>query len=127
MKKILILMMLLIFVIPLKIKALENATSVIVMDQDSHRILYSKNIHQARSVASISKIMTAIIAIESNKLPDIVTIGTEIKDAYGSGIYIKENEKISLEDLVYGLMLRSGNDVALTVKQWKILIDGTML
>ena len=111
-------MMLLIFVIPLKIKALENATSVIVMDQDSHRILYSKNIHKARSVASISKIMTAIIAIESNKLPDIVTVGTEIKDAYGSGIYIKENEKISLEDLVYGLMLRSGNDAALAIANY---------
>jgi len=118
MKKILILVIILILFIPFKINSLGNATSVIVMDQDSHRILYAKNIHTARSVASISKIMTAIIAIESNKLSDVITIGEEIKDAYGSGIYIKENEKISLESLVYGLMLRSGNDAALAIANY---------
>lgn len=118
MKKVLILAIILILFISFKINSLGNATSVIVMDQDSHRILYSKNIHKARSVASISKIMTAIIAIESNKLSDIITIGEEIKDAYGSGIYIKENEKISLESLIYGLMLRSGNDAALAIANY---------
>ncbi|MGE5455922.1 MAG: D-alanyl-D-alanine carboxypeptidase family protein [Ignavibacteriales bacterium] len=118
MKKVVVLMVLMILFIPIKVSSLENATSVIVMDQDSHRILYSKNIHTVRSVASISKIMTAIIAIESNKLSDIVTVGPEIKDAYGSGIYIKENEEISLESLVYGLMLRSGNDAALAIANY---------
>ena len=64
------------------------------------------------------KIMTAIIAIESGKLDDEVTIGNEILDAYGSGIYIKENEHIKLRDLVYGLMLRSGNDAALAIANY---------
>ena len=85
------------------------------MDQDSKRILYSKNIHTVRSVASISKIMTAILAIESKSLDKEVTIGDEINKAYGSGIYIKKDEKIKIRDLVYGLMLRSGNDAALAI------------
>jgi D-alanyl-D-alanine carboxypeptidase len=62
--------------------------------------------------------MTAILAIESNKLEEIVTIGKEIENAYGSGIYIKQEEQIKLEDLVYGLMLRSGNDAALAIAKF---------
>ena len=116
MKKIIFL---LIVLFPLSIKAIEtSATSGILMDTDSNRILYSKNINKQRSVASISKIMTAIIAIESNKLDDMVIIGDEIEKAYGSGIYIKKGEKISLRDLIYGLMLRSGNDAALAIANY---------
>ncbi len=62
--------------------------------------------------------MTAIVAIESNKLDDIVTIGEEINEAYGSGIYIKIGEEMSLRDLLYGLMLRSGNDSALAIAKY---------
>lgn len=113
MKKIIILLLLL---IPLNVNAVEiNATSAILMDQDSKRILYSKDIHNIRSVASISKIMTAIVAIENGNLNKKIIVGDEIKNAYGSGIYIKEKEKLTLEDLLYGLMLRSGNDAALVI------------
>jgi len=59
--------------------------------------------------------MTAIIAIESGHLNDTVTVGDEIIDAYGSGVYIKQGEEITLESLIYGLMLRSGNDAALAI------------
>lgn len=105
--------LLLLICVPLNIKAYNSsASSAIMMDMDSGRILYSKDIHNKRSIASISKIMTAILAIESGKINDTVTIGDEIKKAYGSGIYIKENEEMKLLDLVYGLMLRSGNDAA---------------
>lgn len=114
MKKIIIICIMLL--IPINIKAIEtSATSAILVDIDSGRILYSKDIHNKRSIASISKIMTAILAIESNKLEDSVQIGSEIEKAYGSGIYIKQNEHMKLEDLVYGLMLRSGNDAALSI------------
>lgn len=95
-----------------------SAHSVIVMDQDSHRILYSKNINEQRSVASISKIMTGILACESGKLENKVKIGDEISKAYGSGIYIKKGEKLLLKDLTYGLMLRSGNDAALAIANY---------
>ena len=113
MKKILVLLLLL---IPIKVGAIEtSATSAILMDQDSNRILYAKDIHNVRSVASISKIMTAIVAIENGKLEKKITIGDEIDKAYGSGIYIKKGEKLTLENLLYGLMLRSGNDAALAI------------
>lgn len=59
--------------------------------------------------------MTAIVAIESGKLDETVIIGDEISTAYGSGIYIKSGEQITIRDLLYGLMLRSGNDAALAI------------
>ena len=119
MKKKLLFLVLIFFIPILNAKAFEtSATSAILMDIDSKRIIYSKNIHTKRSVASISKIMTAIIAVESGKLDDIVTVGDEILDAYGSGIYIKQGEEIRLIDLVYGLMLRSGNDAALAIAHY---------
>ncbi len=95
-----------------------SAQSAIMMDMNSKRILYAKNIHEIRSVASISKIMTALLAVESGKLDDIVTIGNEIDKSYGSGIYIQKGEKMSLRDLVYGLMLRSGNDAAYAIAEY---------
>lgn len=117
MKKLIIICIMLL--IPVRIKAIEtSATSAILVDTDSGRILYSKDIHNKRSIASISKIMTAILAIESNKMSDVVEINDSIDKAYGSGIYIKKGEHISLEDLVYGLMLRSGNDAALAISNY---------
>ena len=116
MKKI-ILIALLFF--PIIIKGIDiNATSAILMDTDNHRIIYSKNIHESRSVASISKIMTAVLAVESGKLDDEVVINDSIKKAYGSAIYIQVGEKMTLKDLVYGLMLRSGNDAALAIADY---------
>jgi len=114
-----IIIFVLILLIPIKVKAYEtSATSAILMDIDSNRIYYSKNIHEVRSVASISKIMTCILAIESGKLFDVVTIGDEINSSYGSGIYIKKDEQLKLIDLLYGLMLRSGNDAALAIANY---------
>ena len=94
MKKIIILFLTLL--IPVKVNAYgTSATSAILMDTDNNRIIYANNIHNIRSVASISKIMTAILAIESNKLEDEITIGDEINKAYGSGIYIKQGEVLT--------------------------------
>lgn len=107
-------LLLLILIIPFSVEA----KSTIVMDMDSNRILYSENIHDKRSVASISKVMTCIIAIESGKLYEEVEIGDEIDSAYGSGIYIQKGEKVLLIDLLYGLMLRSGNDAALAISNY---------
>lgn len=120
-----ILCFLMIFFIPLQTHALQDEETfnssglcTILMDMDSKRILFAENIHTVRSVASISKIMTAIVAIESGKLEDIVTIGDEINTSYGSGIYIQKDEQLKLIDLVYGLMLRSGNDAALAIAHY---------
>lgn len=98
------------------VKAIDtSATSAILMDMDSNRILYAENIHKVRSVASISKIMTAILAIENTDIKKKVIIGDEIDHSYGSGIYIKKGEELTIEDLLYGLMLRSGNDASYAI------------
>ena len=113
------LLLILLLIIPFKINALEvSAKSAILMDSDSGRILYSKDIDSKRLIASTTKIMTGIIAVESNKLDEIVNVKEDILDAYGSNIYISVNEKIKLKDLVYGLMLRSGNDAAIAISSY---------
>lgn len=120
-KKLLILLLL---CIPIQIKAIDtSATSAILMDMDSGRILYAKDIHKVRSIASISKIMTSFIAVESGKLDDKVTVGNEIDGSYGSGIYIKKGEVLTLRDLLYGLMLRSGNDASYAIAKY---VGGTV-
>lgn len=111
--------LLIMFMMPSQVLAVsDNARSSILVDTDSGRVLYSKNSNEVRSVASISKIMTAIIAIESGKIKKTVTINEAVLKAYGSGIYVKVGEKMTLEDLLYGLMLRSGNDAALAIADY---------
>ena len=89
--------------------------SIVVMDADSGRVLYSENMNQKKLIASTTKIMTAIIALENAPLDMKIKVGKEIYDAYGSMTYIKEGEEFTLEDLLKGLMLQSGNDAALTI------------
>lgn len=113
MKKIILLLILL---LPMQTQAYgSSATSTVLMDMDSLNVIYEHNMNAVRSVASISKIMTAITAIEHANINDTVIIGDEILEAYGSGVYIKQGEHITLESLLYGLMLRSGNDAALAI------------
>lgn len=86
------------------------------MDIDSKRVLYGNNIHDKRLIASITKIMTAILAIENNQdLNKKITIGSEILTMYGTNIYIEVGEKMTIKDLLYGLILRSGNDSAIAL------------
>ena len=116
MKKGIVIFLLVILFFPNGVSALSlSCRSCILMDNDSGRILYEKDAYNSRLIASITKIMTAILAIESGKLDDIVTVGEEVLDMYGSNIYIELGEKMKLSDLVYGLMLRSGNDAAIVI------------
>lgn len=111
MKKILI--SLLILIIPINVFAsTTSASSYILMDQTTGRILLSKDKDTKRKIASITKIMTCILALESGKTEDIVLVDENATSSYGSGIYIEVGEEIKLKDLLYGLMLRSGNDAA---------------
>ena len=86
--------------------------SYIVMNATNAEVVEGKNINLVRSVASVSKIMTAIVAIENSDLNKEITIEKEDINTYGSSIYLQEGDQISLLDLVYGLMLRSGNDAS---------------
>ncbi|MGG3883672.1 D-alanyl-D-alanine carboxypeptidase family protein [Brevibacillus panacihumi] len=92
-----------------------SAESAALIDVASGRILYSKNGDKKMRIASLTKTMTAIVAIEMGQLKDEVTVPPEAVGVEGSSIYLKKNEKLTLEELLYGLMLRSGNDAAVTV------------
>ena len=91
----------------------DSASSYILMDASTGRILQGKDINNQRLIASITKIMTCIIALENTDIENIVTVDESILKAYGSGIYIQIGEEIKVKDLLYGLMLRSGNELAL--------------
>ncbi len=92
-----------------------SAKSAILMDMDSHRIIYGKDINYVQSVASISKVMTAICVIENTDIEKTITVGDEVLKSYGSGVYVQIGEKLKIKDLLYGLMMRSGNDAALVL------------
>ena len=89
--------------------------SYIVMEASNQVVLEGSNEDYIQSVASISKIMTCIIATENMDLDTMITVDETINQAWGSGIYIHIGDKISLRDLLYGLMLRSGNDAAVMI------------
>lgn len=115
MKKIIVVIML-ILVMPINVFGLSlSCRSCVLMDSDSGRVLYEKDKDNPRLIASITKIMTAILAIESGRLEEEVTVGEEVLTMYGSNIYIELGEKMKLLDMIYGLMLRSGNDAAIVI------------
>ena len=94
--------------------SVNSAYEYVVMDNVTGRVLAGKNYNKPMLIASITKIMTCVIAIESGKLDNKVIVDDTILKAYGSGIYIEIGEELSLRDLLYGLMLRSGNELAMT-------------
>ena len=111
MKK-LILFFLLLFV-PINCFALcENSSSCILIDNNSGRILYSKNKDQKRLIASTTKLMTFLVAYEIGNLDLELEAKEEILQMYGTSIYLSFGEKMKLRDLLYGLILRSGNDAS---------------
>ncbi|MFC3882773.1 D-alanyl-D-alanine carboxypeptidase family protein [Bacillus songklensis] len=95
-----------------------SAQSAILIEQHTGRVLYEKEAHKRLRIASITKIMTAILAIESGKMEDTVTVSNRAVGTEGSSLYLVPNEKIKLKDLVYGLMLRSGNDAAVAIAEY---------
>ena len=111
MKKLLLFILIL---LPINVYGI-SASSYIVMDQDSGRVLEGDNIENERLIASITKIMTCIIALEYGDINEVVKVDDSIIKSYGSGIYIQVGEELTLDDLLYGLMMRSGNDAALQI------------
>ena len=120
MKKFFIFFLILFF--PLKVNSL-NASSITIMDMDNNRVLYSYNQNDKRLIASISKIMTCIVTLNNSNINDNVIIDESVLKSYGSGIYVEIGEEISLENLLYGLMLRSGNDAAIQIANY---VGGSM-
>ena len=83
-----------------------------VVELSTGRVLHSRNADQKLPMASTTKIMTALLIIENCDLDEVITVPDEAVGVEGSSIYLKRGEVISVKDLLYGLMLRSGNDSA---------------
>ena len=94
-----------------------NSRAAIIYDRTSGSILFGKNENEKRKMASTTKIMTAIVVIENANLNDIVTISSKAAGTGGSRLGLKTNDKISVHDLLYGLMLCSGNDAAVALAE----------
>lgn len=89
----------------------------LVMDVLTGKVLYEKNAHSPFEPASTTKIMTAILALEKGNLSDIVVTSEEPLRVDGSRIYLEEGEKLTLEQMLYGMILNSGNDAAVAIAE----------
>lgn len=94
-----------------------SAEGAILIDVNSGRIIYEKNPDKQMRIASLTKIMTAIVAIEYGELKSYVKTSDNAFGVEGSSIYLQKGEKVLLEDILYGLMLRSGNDAAVAIAE----------
>jgi D-alanyl-D-alanine carboxypeptidase len=94
-----------------------SAEAAALIDVASGRILVSVNGDKQMRIASLTKIMTAIVAIEHGKLSDLVAVSSSAAGKEGSSIYLRAGQEMSLEHLLYGLMLRSGNDAATAIAE----------
>lgn len=89
--------------------------SYIVISGNDGNVLEAENEHEVRSIASISKIMTAVVALENGDYIDQWIIGDEVTNVTGSMIWIAKGQQVSMRSLLYGMMLKSGNDAAVAI------------
>lgn len=97
-------------------KALElSAHSAVLLDGDTGQVLYESNSDEKSLIASTTKIMTALVVLEHAGLSEVVEISPEAVGIEGSSMYLKAGERLTVEDLLHGLMLSSGNDAAVAL------------
>lgn len=94
-----------------------SARSAILIERETGRVLLSHNAHEALPMASTTKVMTALMALEYGRLDEMVTVGRNAYGVPGTSIYLGLGETICLKDLLYGLMLASGNDAAVAIAE----------
>lgn len=95
-----------------------NSRACVVIDRNTSTILYGKNEKQKRKMASTTKIMTATIIIENCNLDETIEVSKKAAGTGGSRLGLKTGDKITIRDLLYGLMLRSGNDAAVALAEY---------
>ena len=98
--------------------SVDTAQSYCVINGATGEIVSEKNADQRMPMASTTKIMTAYTALKNSKLDDIVTVSQNAQNQEGSGMYIEAGSKFYMEDLLYGLMLNSGNDAAVAIAEY---------
>ena len=96
---------------------ISSAQAAVAIDSMSGTVLMGRNYNTPMGMASTTKIMTGILALEHGNLADVVTIHPSASGIEGSSIYLNPNEKVTLETLLYGLLLKSGNDAAVAIAQ----------
>ena len=89
-----------------------TAKSAIVMDADSGRVLYGKNIHTSRYPASTTKILTALLLLENTRDEEMLSAPDDTEEVTGSSLHLKPGEYVSAKEMLYALLLRSANDGA---------------
>lgn len=89
-----------------------SAKSVLAIDLDSQVTLYKHNIQEQLPIASLAKLMTALVILEEHDLNEIVTISDEVNQVIGSRIWLYKGEQITVENLLKGMLIKSGNDAA---------------
>lgn len=95
-----------------------SSESAILIDPKSGQILYDKNAKKKMYPASLTKIVTGIIALEEGKLNDLVSISKKAAETHGTSVYLLENEKVKLKRLVQGLLINSGNDAGTAIAEY---------
>lgn len=94
-----------------------NSRIAIIYDRKSGRVIWGKNENKRVAMASTTKIMTCIIVLENSNLNDEVIVSSKSAGTGGSRLGLKKGDKITINDLLYGLMLRSGNDAAVALAE----------
>ncbi|MFS0788086.1 D-alanyl-D-alanine carboxypeptidase family protein [Shouchella sp. 1P09AA] len=94
-----------------------HSQSAVLMSAKSGDVLYDKQANEKMYPASITKIITGIMAIEQGKLDDVVTISEEAVDVVGTSVFLLEDEEMELEQLVQGLLINSGNDAGTAIAE----------
>ena len=99
---------------PVPVRAI-SAKKAILLDGNSGRVLYEKDADSQSLIASTTKIMTALVVCQHSNVLDRVRIPKEAVGIEGSSMYLQEGEVLTVQELLYGLMLRSGNDAAVAL------------
>ncbi len=94
-----------------------SARSAILIERETGKVLLSHNSHEKLPMASTTKVMTALLALEYGQLDEVATVSRNAYGVPGTSIYLGLGEKITLRDLLYGLMLASGNDAAVAIAE----------
>ena len=103
-----------VLILPVSADAL-SAEKAILMDAATGHVLYDKNADSRSLIASTTKIMTALVVCEQCNVLDRMRIPKEAVGIEGSSMYLQENEVLTVQELLYGLMLHSGNDAAVAL------------
>ena len=95
-----------------------NSRKAVVIERKSRRVLYGKKENERAKMASTTKIMTALVVIQNTNLNNIVEVSKKAASIGGSRLKLKKGDKITVKDLLYGLMLKSGNDAAVALAEY---------